>query len=269
MERALGSVIAAARRSWPDLSIADEAFARHLAEHAGGDPLVFLAGVHAADLYLALGCTLGDEGAIAAFERDFMARVPGFLRASGQRGLPVDDVQQAVRARVLLAEGRQRPRIADYTGRGPLLAWLRVTTARVAINFRARPSHETPLVDDPPGRTNDPELAYLKEHHRPDFEAAFEATLANLPPRDAAVLKLHFVDGMAAEAIARSYAVTERTVHRWLAEARQRILDETHGRLAEELQLPVSQVSRLAELVRSQADVSVARILAARARRKE
>jgi RNA polymerase sigma-70 factor (ECF subfamily) len=267
---ALDQVVRAGRRAWPDLDLPADAFARYVLERmpdAAAAPSL-LESVHASDLYVAFGCARGDERAIAAFERHFMARVPDFLAARRERGANAEEVQQAVRARVLVAGDRERPRIADYTGRGPLLAWLRVTTARVALNLRAARPRETSLPSEVAGGGADPEMTYLKQHYRRDFETAFEATLAGLAPRDATLLKLHFVSGMSAMAIAKSMRVSERTVHRWLAEARQRILDETHRRLADGLRLSESQIPALAELLRSQADVSVARILSARARRK-
>jgi RNA polymerase sigma-70 factor (ECF subfamily) len=198
LEDALGRLLAAARHAWPALGISDETFLRHAAScvvpsEAGLEAA--LADLRAADLYLACGCLHGDPAAFAAFEAGFLLplRAPGAL---GRSAAPAaDDVLQELRARLFVARGAVPPRIATYRGRGPLGAWVRVAAARVAIDL-ARAAPEPAARAEEAGLrapADDPELQLLKRRYRPELEAAFRATLAALPARDANVLRLHYI----------------------------------------------------------------------------
>src|SRR5262249_44742648 len=76
--------------------------------------------LHAADLCLAFACSRGDRVALGTFEREQMREVAAYV---GRRRNPdlASEVQQLVRERVLTpSESGDPPRIASYTGRGPL-----------------------------------------------------------------------------------------------------------------------------------------------------
>src|SRR5215475_13883246 len=128
---ALVGVCAAAAAAWPDVALGPEAFARHLARHAGADPEGYLAAVHAEDLYLACACSAHDAAAIRALEARHLARVPAALarlRATPDRA---DEVAQRLRERFLVGARA----IADYSGRGPLAAWVRVAAVRTLLSM--------------------------------------------------------------------------------------------------------------------------------------
>ncbi len=257
------------RAAWPTISrsISDEAFLHHLAERLppGGEAPAALAATHGGDLYLACGCTGGDPQALAAFEKHFMAEVSHYLARSDTLPAFTDEVKQMLRARLLVAEGGLLPRIAGYTGRGPLGGWLRTAAARSAIDLRRSQrggvvalEHDVLTLQN---EASDPELGFLKTHAAAELKAAFETTLARLSPREANVLRLHFLDGVTHEAVAALYRVSVRTVERWTAQLRQKLLDETRRRLAERLRLPASQLDELIGLVQSRLHVSIRRFL--------
>src|SRR5262249_14675306 len=152
-----------------------------------------------------------------------------------------DEVKQALRANLLVGAAGSAPKIATYSGQGPLLAWLRIVAARVAGRMRRKRTDlpvfdgDSPMLVQSPAA--DPELAYLKARHRGELEEAFRTTLAALDARERTILRFHFIDGMNAEAIAAVYKVSKRTAERWLAQTRERILGETRRLLAERLDM--------------------------------
>ena len=62
----------------------------------------------------------------------------------------------------------------------------------------------------------DPELLYLKQRYRVEFEAAFSRAVEGLTDRERAILRLHLVAGLTLDAIGVMYHVNTSTVSRWL-----------------------------------------------------
>jgi RNA polymerase sigma-70 factor (ECF subfamily) len=267
LEESLGALWDKARAGWPDLALARDGFLRHVAERLGGEgePKRRLEGLHAADLYLAYGCAVGDAAALAAFERHFMPQVTAYLgRKDALAGLG-DDLKQQLRARLLVADGVLVPRIGQYSGRGPLGAWLRVAAARLAINMREAERPTVPMDDEAPAalRTaiEDPELAYLRVHYGHALREAIREALAALEPRQATVLRLFFFESMTHEAIGAVLQASERTARRWVSEARARILDLVRQRLADRLSVPEGQLDTIIRLAREDLGASIVQVL--------
>lgn len=261
LESALASVVQGVRERWPDLPIPAQEFVGYIAERlpSDGDPLAALRALHVGDLYLACGCARGEAWALAAFERDQLSQVDLFIAKAHPGAGFAEEVKQQLRARLLVREGGAAPRIAGYSGQGPLGGWLRISASRAAIDLR-RAQKDGPLEARPlaeAATVTDPELAYLKKHYRGALEEALRATLASLSPREGNILRLHFFEGLAGPAIATLYRVTDRTARRWIVEARDRILKETRARLGERLEMSASQLDTLMGLVQSQIDLSI------------
>lgn len=268
LEAALEDLCARARQAWPDLALPADGFVRHVAGRlpAQGDPLRALEGILAGDLYLAYGCTIGDPAALAAFERHLMPQVTGYLRRRDALPGFADELKQQLRARLLVADGALLPRIAGYGGRGPLGGWLRVAAARLAINLReAAPRDELPLreTDVPAVRTasEDPELAYLRTHYGAILREATAAALGALDAREAAVMRLFFLQSMTTEAIGATLRISKRTVRRCVAQARERILDETRRLLRARLDVTRTQLDSIIRLAAEDLDPSIVKFL--------
>jgi RNA polymerase sigma-70 factor (ECF subfamily) len=270
LEPTLAALVEAAESAWPDVKLSRAAFLRFLAERfeAGErDPVAALAKVHAADLYVTCGCVEGDVRALAGFERRFLPPISSYLSRKDSLSGFTDDVKQALRTRLLLRGDRLLPRLASYNGRGPLGGWLRMVATRIAVDLRreagARDGHRADgeLASSLRAPTPDPELDYLKLRYRKELQAAIRSTLAALDARGANVLRLHFLDGMTIGAIATVYRVSWRSVHRWLTEARTRILTETRQLLAGRLRLSSTEIDSLMDLAGSQLEVSLHRLL--------
>jgi RNA polymerase sigma-70 factor (ECF subfamily) len=112
-----------------------------------------------------------------------------------------------------------------------------------------------------PDTTSDPELTFLKDRYRQEFRLAFHAVLEALSPEERSLLKLHYLDGLTMDQIAKLCCMHKSNVSRALARARARILEDTRRCLATKLKLETSEVDSVLGFVRSRLDVSIRRFL--------
>jgi RNA polymerase sigma-70 factor (ECF subfamily) len=257
----------AARAARPQIDVPAADFARYVVERlpSGADALAAVADIHTADLYLACACSRGDPAGLAVFEREFIAQVSTYLRRDDAVPGFADEVKQKLRATLLVRDGEQAPRIVQYSGLGPLNAWLRVAATRAAVDLRRarNPGDATALGMPETLRTAAPdaELSYLKNHYGPELRDAMAAALAALDARDATVLRLFFTEGMTERAIGAMYQVSERSARRWVANARQWILAETRKRLMDRLDVTVNQLDSIIRLVQDDLGPSIVELL--------
>src|SRR5262245_29628545 len=108
------------RASWPEVRLGEAEFAAWIGAAGVQAPQLR---AHGADLFLAVACTRRDPAALAALERQLIARVPDYVARFNVPPHLLDELRQRVRIRLLTGD---RPRIADYRGLGPLGAWLRM-----------------------------------------------------------------------------------------------------------------------------------------------
>ena len=254
-----------ARAAWPDLELDEAGFAAHVERCRDGEDT---AALYAGDLWLAYGCAVGDAEAIAAFDREVLSQVGLLLSRVQPTPQLVDDVRQLLREKLLVAPPGARPRIADYAGRGPLVAWLRVAAVRAALDLlraggaRAAAGAEVEPDDlSSDDERSSPELDYLRQRYRPRFKAAFQDALRELDSEQRNVLRLHVVEGLNIDEIGALFKVHRSTVARWIAGARQAVLAGARHRLRDELGLSAGEFDSLAGVVRSQLDLSIGKIL--------
>jgi RNA polymerase sigma-70 factor, ECF subfamily len=254
----------AAREIHPDVHLDDAAFLECVARHAASseDRARFLATVHGADLFLACACAEGDSAAIARVTRSYSSKLRHALRRQGHDLELVAEVEQLLYLRLLVAAPDERPQIASYNGQIPLGAWLRVIAMRLAIDVLRRESkHAAVELQEGMARAQanqpGPGLARALDIAR----AAFEAAFLMLDRRQKRLLRLHFLEGMSLEHIGARYDAHRATVARWIASAREQLLDAVRRGMAERLQVPVSDVDSLLVVVRSRLDLSIARFL--------
>jgi len=247
----------AARAAWPGVALAPEVFRDWVARRPGAEHLV--------DLYLACACVRGEARAVAAFQARFGPEVAVAL--TGQRASAefLDEVRQVLWERLLVARDGRAPRLADYSGRGPLAKWVRVAAARTALNLRERVSgealeSESELEQRLPAAP-DPERALLKARYQGEFQAALEAAIADLSVEERNVLRLHFLDGLGIDAIGTVYNIHRSTAARWIVRGRERLLEATRLRLRERLRVEEAELDSLMRLVRSQLELSLRGLL--------
>jgi RNA polymerase sigma-70 factor (ECF subfamily) len=246
---------AAAREAWPKVSISKETFAAHAARHEGAS--------HSSDLFLACGVLERDPAALAYFEEHFMARVPEYILRIRIERDAVQEVQQKLRELLIMGGEGKTPKIAEYSGKGALGGWLRVTAVRTALNHirGASSGPKTKELGDEVSLAGDPELAYVKEHAQDLFADAFKRVLAGLDESGRTILRLHYIDGLTMDQLARLYKTPRSTIARRVAEARQQILEATESLLRDEKRLSPSAVASVIRQAKSRLDVTITRLL--------
>ncbi len=240
-------------------SIAPSVLSAYLAQHAVPHDARH---AHAADLYLAAACASGDAAAIAAFEAELVPVIRQAVRRLHDSDH--DEVVQIVRERVLVAPVGGAPRIAEYSGQGPLRAWVRIAAMRLALNaLRAGRRwilvgdvklFETIAAEHGDGRS--------AERYREAATDALRAAFTTLSPRDRNLLRMHHLHGLSVDELAPALGVHRATVARWIAAAREQLLAQTRLGLVERLHVGASTIDSVLAGIASEVDVSVVRLLA-------
>lgn len=256
----LAHLVARARAQAASVGGDQRGFVEHVAERVTFDRLGLpvLASLHAGALWIAYGCAQGHADAILAFETSYANEITSALSRSVERGL-AHDAEQRLRDKLFLVGDDETPRLASYSGRGDLRAWLRAAAVRTAIDLmRTRkliPVDPAELGDA--GATIDPVLAALKERYRDEFRIAFGATAAELTDRERTLLRYRFLDGLSIDEIGRLYRSHRATVARWIAAIRETLFEGTRTRLMTQLSLDDSEVDSVLRLIDSQVDISI------------
>ena len=253
-----------ARAAWPGVDVPLLQFVAHASGRVaadGTDPGF----AHAADLYLAAACLSGHRAALDVLERSFLARVEGQVRRIDASAAFADEVRQQLREHLLVGRCDERPRLADYAGRGPLGAWLRVAAVRLALNLVAmrRPEQEQPLEETllQASDANDPEHELLHARYGPLLRQAVSTALTALTSQQRNLLRLNLARGLSTAKIAIAYRVDQSTVVRWLQAARAAVRDATYEHLCAALGASAHEVQRLTRLLLSRLDLSLSGIL--------
>jgi RNA polymerase sigma-70 factor len=263
LEERLEGVLQAAAAAWPGIKGDVVDFMQYLSVRAGS--VQGLDGMHSKDVYLAWGCARGDERALDHFETKYLRSVADFVASTGASRAAIDEVRQKVRTELLVAGSDRPPGIANYRGQGALGGWLRVVALRAArdlLRAGAKGAH-LPLDEraDVDLQAADPELDYLKSRYAPQVSEAFRTTLAALSAEERNLLGHYYLDGLPSDTIAKLYRVDASTIRRRLTRLRQKILDQTHQLLSQQLGLAGADADSLLALVASRIQVNVSQHL--------
>jgi RNA polymerase sigma-70 factor len=255
-----------AARAWPTVTLAAEEFARALAERINSDedPFAALAQLREADIYLAAATTVDAAGAFAAFESALLARVPAYLSRISASPAIIDEVKQALRVKLFVAGEGRTPRIRQYSGRGALDSWICAAAIRTARDLHRADQRRHDHGDDDLdvlAATDDPELEALRTRYRAEFRIALRESIAALEPRQRTLLRLHFFERLTTVELARLYGVNQSTASRWLATARDTVLQGVRERLRDKLGVSTSEFDSLVALLHSRLDISFSVLL--------
>ncbi|HVG62132.1 MAG TPA: sigma-70 family RNA polymerase sigma factor [Hyalangium sp.] len=273
-EALLGSLLErtweTARAQWPEVALAPEVFIRHLAESlpeappgSALEPLVEQLSL--AELYLACACVQGLPEAIAAFERQYLAKLPELLGHLRRDAATLDDICQLARVKFLVHTPEGPPRLKSYSGRGALLSWVRVAAVRVALNLAAseKPASnedEAEVLESLSTPEVDAELDLIKQRYHEEFRQALREAFAALPADDRHLLRLSFADRLSTTELGELFRVNQSTASRWLRSARQMVYEETKRRLQERLRLSAREFQSFLAVLDSQLDMSMSQI---------
>ena len=264
----LDARIAQAQWAWPDIAGDPTRFAAYLGARLpdGTDIASSLGSMKIADLYLAWGCTEGDDAALTAFSRHFDEMVDGAVQRFASQGIDVDDAKQDVLDHILFPTQTRPAAISFYGGHGTLKGYLGVTVVREVLRMiKAR--KRTPTVDPQDvalaliDMNDDPEVQVLKNRYRAEFKEAFQETMGGLEAADRNLLRYYYVSGLTLEQIAAVSGVRHNTVSRRLAKIRGALLQGTRDRLIAMVGIRETQFDSIVRLVQSQLHVSMYRML--------
>jgi RNA polymerase sigma-70 factor (ECF subfamily) len=257
----LARCVSRGRAAWPDLAIDDASFVAHLGPRVAPGSVD---SAHAGDLWLACACARAVPGAVEAFEQAHAADVRAVHAQAHPPRPALDELQQVLRARLFVGPA---PKIADYSGVGPLRSWVRVVGARVLVDLARAPSaRETPRSSDDdflavPSPDDDPELEYLKRTYRSELRQAFEDAARALGAEERNVLRDHYARGLSIDEIAAAHGIHRATAARRVEGAREAVLRGTRQRLMQRLRLSRRELESVVRLIESQLHVTMDRVL--------
>lgn len=217
----------------------------------------------AVDLYLACACQEGDEAALRQFESSLMPGIRAAIaRVTGQEDL-IDEVAQELRRRLFC---QPAPRIAAYSGRGPLWKWLRITATRTAYDVhRSRgvvPAGVDDLTDLFLQDQVDPEFQVVRQRYGEVVRTAVCEALALLSTDEKTLLRLRYLQDQGIDSLAVPFKAHRSTVARKLRAIREKLLAHLQQSLGVHIpRLSDSEARSLWRAVRSQVHFSFSRLV--------
>jgi len=261
----------AGRRRWPKVDLPAEVFIRHLTgllpKPRAERPLAsLLTQLDLEGLYLACACVNDVPAAGEMLEQHYMAKLPGLLGYLKLSEAMLDEVCQWVRTQLLVRTPEAPPRLAEYTGRGALMIWMRVIAVRMALKQGASvreiaDGNGLSAVADLPAPGEDAELALIKSRYRQEFRQAVREAFAALSDEQRYLLRLHFIEGLPTTRMGTLFGKDQSTISRWLKDARQKVYEETKRRLQERLYLSSQEFESFMSAIKSNFDVSLGQLL--------
>jgi RNA polymerase sigma-70 factor (ECF subfamily) len=251
--------------TWPQVKLERAVFVRHLqslkVDRVGDDS----GAAHLADLFLACACASGDGVAQDLFSRQYLDHVPDYICRVTTDRAQVADVRQAVAEKLLTGGmGKRGARLATYTGRGPLSAWIRVVAVRTAIDLLAPAGDAqspTSSIGVALSTLLSAERNVLMERYRPSLERALREATAALEPRDRTLLRLSLIEAVSTPRLARMYGVNQATVWRWVERARMALLDQVNRLFQQWHQMEPAELASLVRNLQNHIDFSLAGLL--------
>jgi RNA polymerase sigma-70 factor (ECF subfamily) len=244
--------------------------ARAASEPSGeSGPRARLDTLHGHVLYLVLAALEGQAEALSVVRAQLEEELAKVLRRLRVPTKTIDDARQLMRAHVLLDDGERRSALSQYTGRGALRAFLRVTCTRACLKLLEREArnegrvrHEDELMSALPSPFADPEMALLRQSSRNEFREAFREAVSTLSARERTLLRQHYVDRLGPAELGPIYAVHRTTALRWLEDASEALVRATRRMLAARLRASPDDVDSLMRALGSQLDLSLRGYLA-------
>jgi RNA polymerase sigma-70 factor (ECF subfamily) len=240
---------------WPEVKLERARFDAHRQELDAPDD-------HAEDLFLACACADGDPEALRQLDACFLAQVPRFIARINPSPTVAEEVKQCLRADLLVAPAGQRPRIASYSGRGSLTAWLRVAAVRQVHRLRRRKLDgdvyaDAAVLERLASASPDPELALIQSRYGELMKAAIKDAVAALSERERELVRLCLIDGLSIDAICGHYQVHRSTVARWIVNLKQELLARATDQIKRRLAIDTHEANSLCAAVRSQIEITL------------
>lgn len=242
---------------WPSLHLDFEVFRRHCERHHGLRAAAVVR--HAPDLFLCCACATGVPGASEQFRRVGSAVAEAAIARINRDREFVSDTLQVLWGKLLVGP---KAKVQEYSGRGPLQAWLRVAAARGALDrqrsLKVAERRSTELTRELVEERMSPESALTRTRYAGAFQAAMDAAVASLSPRDRNLLRMHVVGRCSIDQIGRAYGVHRATAARWLDQLREGVFAAVRQELAlGESALTDSEFRSIARIMQNELELSL------------
>lgn len=247
--------------SYPRVALPLAAYRSFVAALAPGP--VELATLHLEDLFLACAAALGDAAAVSAIDAVHLRQVPAWVARQRPTEAELDELTQRLREHLFVRGEGRRPRIAEYGGRGPLGAWLRVLALRLFASER-RGTKQHASLDDLTQHAfvgQSPEHQLAKARYQDAFDQALRDAFAELTSEQRALFRFQFGKGLTLDQIATVLGTHRATVARHIASAREELWRGLTNLLRERLQLGAREVDELLAEWRSKLELSLSGLL--------
>ncbi len=218
-----------------------------------------LAELQIEDLATALLAATGQARAIERMEREIFREVPSFVRRIDASPSFGEEIQQAVRIRLIMPNEAGRTRLLDYKGKGPLGGWVRVTAIRLALNLKnaSRREGEFDEFKDVPVNFSSLDGRIVRAQLAAPAKLAISEALGSLEPELRASLRLYYGQGLSIDQVGELLGVHRATAARWIQKARERMESDIKRRLTEKLGTRPGEIGPLLELLTSRMDISI------------
>lgn len=256
-EQAIEEAFARGRQAWPGIAVDLSAFRAHCERVLGASP-EWDWRRFGAELVLCCGCARGDVEATRVLESETLPHVVKAISRIDADNEFVEEALQILRDKLLVGP---RAKIADYAARGPLVAWLSVAAARVALDLirsrNARKLQHADLPDRLAQSEASPLNDIVKSRYADSFQRALKHAISTLPSRERNLLRLQLVGRCSIDQLGRMYLVHRATAARWLESARNRVFESVREQMKMEHHLTDGEFDSIARGVRSQLDLSI------------
>jgi len=233
----------------------------------GPDVATWVGRVESESVVLAYNCANGDDAALRRFESVYLGEVDVGASRLSCTDAELDEIRQAVRNALFGPGDDGRPKVLGMTVRGDLRALIRLMALRAGITLRRSRGRQPPQGEDALAALSDgaqtPSLALVKAEHRAQFRQALEAAVDTLDARSRTLLRMYEIDGVGQAQLATMHRVDRSTVARWLARARRDVLSATRRELADRFDVRHANFDSFIDVIRSNFEASVMRLLQA------
>lgn len=235
----------------------------------------YLESLHSGELALACACSAGNDAAWEYFVEEYRPQLHRAARAiAGESGAcELADSLFADLFGLREAEGMRRSLFDYFHGRSKLTTWLHAILAQRHVDELRRARKMDPLDDSESEADGDQAAGRFAKNDSPDperapylamLQAAVEAALCALEPRDRLRLAYYYVEELTLLEIGKLLGEHEATVSRKLERARQGLRRAVEAALREERKLSEAQLRLCYEYAREEWPFDLTRALSAR-----
>jgi RNA polymerase sigma-70 factor, ECF subfamily len=227
------------------------------------DPAAALGGVHAVDLYLAVGCSTRQPAALNEFSTRYLSQVQRYLRGLPGISIRPDEVRRELEDTLLFGRGGPG-RIAQYGGRGPLERFVAIAARNSALTLRrqqARWGAKVTTLKSAVAVELDRAPNLAPHRFEAELHGALREAIAGLDLRQRTIIRMHFIHGLSFTHIARMLRVHQSTVSRTFATTVRELQAAIERKMRAAFHLDDREVLSVMRELRGRMDISLSRVL--------